>query len=114
LQPGARVPLVFLFANSDASPARLGGQILDDFAARHPKFVVLPADSEKLIDLYRNHMIEMVRYPARADAFAKAIRKIDQYVRSNYSPAASLNGMIVWERSSTTATDATARVANSD
>lgn len=98
LHPGSRVPLIFLFANSDQSPARLGGQLIADFRARDPRYIVLPQDPEKLIDLYSNHMIEMVRYPERAQAFAEAVRSLQQYVESRYTPQATIDGVVIWQR----------------
>ena|GEM_PF-1992773 len=105
LRPGSRVPLIFLFANSDRSPAAFSQQMLSDFRTRDPRFVVLPQDTNRLIDLYQNHMIEMVRYPARAQGFADAIRNVQLYVESCYTPRATIDGVVIWQRTDTTTND---------
>ncbi len=98
LQPGTRVPLIFLFANSDQTPARLSRQMLEDFTARQPRYIVLQRDQAKVIDLYANHMIEMVKFPARSAAFAEAIRNIQHYVEENYRQQTNIDGLVIWRR----------------
>ena len=99
LRPGTRVPLIFLFANSDQTPARLSRQILDDFRTRQPRFIVLQADPNRVIDLYAHHMVEMVNYPQRAVAFGEAIHSIQTYVEQNYNAETNLDGLTIWRRS---------------
>ena len=97
-KPGSRVPLIFLFANSDAAPATFGSTIVNDFRQRRPQRIVLPDDVDAVADLYRHHMAEAARYPARAQAIADQLHAIDRYVRSNYTQETKIDGCDVWRR----------------
>lgn len=81
---GSRVPLTFLFGNSDDAPLHFGQIIINDLQARQPEWVVLHEDVEKYIRFYHNHMVEIAAFPERGRNFAAAWRNIDSYVRSNY------------------------------
>ncbi|HEY0008965.1 MAG TPA: hypothetical protein VGB55_09610 [Tepidisphaeraceae bacterium] len=96
--PGSRVPLTFLFANSDAAPAHFGGQILRDFEQSRPQWIVLPHDVEEFTKRYGQEMAELAAYPQRAMAFAHAWRRIDDYARANYTVVETVQGLDVMVR----------------
>lgn len=100
LLPGSAVPLIFLFANSDSASDYFGNRILTDFDARRPTMVILPADVERLVDLYRHHMADVAGSPPRAEAMAAMVRKIDAYVRRRYHAASEFDGLTIWRRNS--------------
>lgn len=102
-RPGSRVPLTFLFGNSDAAPVHFGSIILDDLQTRQPEWVVLYHDVGTYVDFYRHHMVEIAEFPERGRNFEKAWRDIDGYVRANYVVAEQVDGMDILRRADTTA-----------
>lgn len=98
LRPGSRVPLTFLFGNSDMAPLHFSSIILDDLRTRKPEWVVLYQDVGKYIDFYRHHMVEIAEFPERGRNFEKAWRDIDGYVRSHYVVAERVDGMDILKR----------------
>lgn len=99
LRPGARVPLVFLFGNSDSAPIRFSQMILRDFRDHPPDWVVLYEDPKKFIDFYSTGMAEMSASPARRDNFARAWMSIDEYVRKRYLKVTTIAGMDMYRKS---------------
>jgi len=95
---GSRVPLTFLFGNSDPAPLRFGQIILNDLRSRQPEWVVLHEDVEKYIQFYRHHMVEIAAFPERGKNFATAWRDIDSYVRANYVIDQQIDNMQVMRR----------------
>lgn len=98
LRPGARVPLVFLFGNSDTAPIHFARMILNDFKEHPPEWVILYQDPKKFIDFYATYMAEMSASATRRDNFAKAWMSIDTYVRKHYSKAATVAGMDIYRK----------------
>ncbi len=84
LKPASRVPLTFLFGNSDEAPLHFGKMIMDDFQKTPPEWLVMFEDVEKYIKFYHNHMVEIAAYPKRGENFGKAWRDIDAYGKANY------------------------------
>lgn len=98
LRPGSRVPLVFLFGNSDVAPIRFSQMIQNDFQHHPPDWVVLYQDPEKFIEFYSTGMAEMSASPVRRNNFARAWMSIDLYVRKNYSKVATIAGMDIYRK----------------
>ncbi len=99
LSPGSRVPLTFLFGNSDDAPLRFGEMILDDLKSRKPEWVVVHRDIDAYVRFYQTYMAEMSAYPKRRENFAIAWRAIDDYVRENYLIERQIDNLDVRRRS---------------
>ncbi|MBC7784821.1 MAG: glycosyltransferase family 39 protein [Burkholderiales bacterium] len=106
LRPGSRVPLTFLFANSDEAPQHFGGMILDDLDERRPEWLVLHRDPERYIHFYRHHMAEVAEIPQRGENFAAAWRRIDGYARSHYMVVERVDNIDILRRANTPVVDA--------
>jgi hypothetical protein len=99
LSPGSRVPLTFLFGNSDDAPLRFGQLILDDLKNRKPEWVVVHRDIDAYVHFYQTYMAEMSAYPNRRENFAIAWRAIDDYVRENYLIERQIDNLDIRRRS---------------
>lgn len=99
LQPGSRVPLTFLFGNSDEAPLRFSQMIVDDLRDRRPDWVVLHHDRDRFVDFYQTYMAEMAAYPQRRENFARGWGAIDDYVRQNYVVETHIDGLDILKRS---------------
>lgn len=104
MQPGSRVPLTFLFGNSDEAPLRFSGMIVDDLCQRTPEWVVLYRDRDRFVDFYQTYMAEMAAYPKRRENFARGWSAIDGYVRSHYVVEAHIDGLDILRRTRAVAT----------
>lgn len=98
LSAGSRVPLTFLFANTDQSPIHFSDMILQDFSSQRPRFVVLPTNLKKDTDFYRHHMVEIADFPVRGDNYTLAWQRIDAFVRENYRPLETHGRLQIWTR----------------
>jgi hypothetical protein len=98
LRPASRIQLTFIFMNSDSSPERFAGVLVDDLRLHRPRYVVLPASVEKHIHHQTTHVSELARLPARAENFAAAWRKIEHFVQSRYEPVTTIGHEMVWQR----------------
>src|SRR5439155_20767650 len=98
LQPGARIPLTFLFFNYDEAPIDYCDVILRDFDRRRPKYVLLPVDLEAKLKYERERAPEMQRRPVRARNYCIAWRRIDAYVRAHYHAEATIDRETLWRR----------------
>lgn len=97
-RPGSSVPLVFLMANGDAAPDFFGRQLLADWAERRPEFVVFPTDPTRLAHLYRHHMADVAASPKRADAIARQLSLMEQFLQANYRVETDIGNVRVWRR----------------
>jgi hypothetical protein len=102
LKPGSRVPLVFLFGNSDPAPLYFGDMILTDLQSRRPERIVLYQDPSRYVDFYRHHMVEIAEFPQRGQNFDTAWHAIDRYTRVHYEIETTIDRMNVYRRKSGT------------
>jgi hypothetical protein len=98
LQSGARCVLTFLFANSDDSPLYFSRQILSDFAASQPKYIVLHTDLNNWVYWESRNIWDIENCPQRRVNYLHAWRNIAAYVHQNYSPVARMDHETIWER----------------
>lgn len=99
LQPGSRLPLTFLFANDDAAPMRFSDAILEDFAKRQPRYIVLHTDLWGYVTHQQNNIRELEDFAQRRQNYGDAWAKIDAYVRQHYHPAGREGRFTIWARS---------------
>jgi hypothetical protein len=84
LRPGSRYPLTFLFANYDQAPLEYGATILADFARTQPKYIMLPAEFDRVMAHQGHEILELNRFPVRRENYFKAWHNIRDYVLSHY------------------------------
>jgi hypothetical protein len=97
LQPGARIPLAFLFFNYDTAPLEYSQVILRDFDDRRPKFVILPADMQSMLR-FETSRTPAERRPVRATNYRRAWQDIRAYVAQHYTPQAQIGDQEVFVR----------------
>jgi hypothetical protein len=97
---GSRYPLTFLFANYDQAPLEYGATILSDFARTRPKYIVLPAEFERVLAHQGREILELNRFPVRRQNYFEAWRRIRSYVLANYVWEARLGPDAVYRRRS--------------
>jgi hypothetical protein len=98
LRSASRIQLTFIFMNSDTSPQRFAGILLDDLNTSRPPYVVLPADVEGDIRLHTTGILELARIPLRRDNFARAWRDIHRWVMDRYEPVTTIGRETIWQR----------------
>jgi hypothetical protein len=98
LRSASRIQLTFIFMNSDTSPQRFAGILLDDLNTSRPPYVVLPADVEGDIRLHTTGILELARIPLRRDNFARAWRDIHRWVMARYEPVTTIGRETIWQR----------------
>jgi hypothetical protein len=98
LRPGSRVPLAYLFFNSDDAPQHLSGIMLHDFDIRRPKYVLLPQDLEAWLDDKDHKASAEPGYAVRRANYRKAWRSILNYVQSRYTPEIAIDGEMLYRR----------------
>jgi hypothetical protein len=98
LQPGSRYPLTFLFANYDRAPLDYGATLLADFARTQPKYIVLPAEFERVMKHQGHEILELNRFAVRRANYFKAWADIRAYVLSRYVWEARLGEDAVYRR----------------
>ena len=99
LRPGSRVPLTYLFLNSDDAPQAYAAIMLNDFSHRTPRYILLPQD----LDAYLGEKAKRIatEQPAlqhRFDRYCIAWRSIQTYVQSHYDPETSIAGETLYRR----------------
>jgi hypothetical protein len=98
LQAGARYPLTFLFANYDRAALDYSAVILADFARIQPKYIVLPAEFERVMAHQGHEILELNRFPVRRENYFKAWHDIRAFVLSRYVWEARLGEDEVYRR----------------
>jgi hypothetical protein len=83
-RPATRFPLTFLFANHDDAALEYLPQILGDFDRTRPKYIVLPAQRKRMVKHQVDHIVELARFPRRAQNFEHAWQQIFDYVDERY------------------------------
>jgi hypothetical protein len=84
LKAGSRYPLTFLFANYDQAPLEYGATMIKDFEQTQPKFIVLPAEFDRVMAHQGHEILELNRFPIRRENYLKAWNDIRAYVLANY------------------------------
>ena len=98
LRPGARQPLTFLFADTDAAADADSRQIVADLTATRPAFVVLPADLPAWLHRQTSGIVELSHNPARAAAYTAGWHRIERYTSSHYRREATVGSDAVYRR----------------
>lgn len=98
LKPGSRVPLTFIFSNHDQAPAQFSRVLLDDFAARHPRWLVMRNDQPARVEYLCTVQAEFVAHPRRADNLRRAWADIEAYVGKDYIERQRFGELTVFER----------------
>lgn len=98
LLPGSRIPLTFIFINSDDSPQRFWRILHEDFEMRRPRWIVLPADLGAYHEDTTTMVAELERLPSRRENYLRAWGELEAYVRSHYEPVAQVGREMIWER----------------
>jgi len=100
LHAGSRYPLTFLFANFDQAPLEYGATILADFEQTRPKYIMLPAEFDRVMAHQGHEILELNRFPARRENYFKAWRDIRAYVLAHYAWETRLDSDDVFRRRS--------------
>jgi hypothetical protein len=95
---GTRVPLAYLFFNSDDAPQHLSGIMLHDFEIRRPKYILLPQDMQGWLDEKDHKASAEPGYEVRRKNYRAAWRSILNYVQSRYTPEAAIDGETLYRR----------------
>jgi Dolichyl-phosphate-mannose-protein mannosyltransferase len=98
LRAGSRCVLTFLFANTDNSPTIFSKQILSDFAASRPKYIVLKTRLDNWVYYETRNIWDIEDRPMRRVNYVRAWKNIDAYVKQNYVPVAQMDKDTIWER----------------
>ena len=98
LRPASRIQLTFIFMNSDDSPTRFSGILIDDLKTTRPRFIVLPADVGAYVHHQVTHVSELARIPTRRENFTRAWIRIESFVQSNYEPVERIGNEMIWRR----------------
>jgi hypothetical protein len=101
LHCGSRYPLTFLFANTDTAPLEYSDQIVRDFQANRPRYIVLRSDLDDYVRHQRIYILELERIPKRSANFQIAWERIGQYVHANYEVEATVGQQEIWRRKET-------------
>ena len=101
LEPGARVPLTFLFMNDDTAPQAFAAMMLDDFERLAPTYVFLHTDLEARLGDVTSRSPELVGNPTRAENYRRAYRGIERYVKVHYVAEARVGRETVYRRRGT-------------
>src|SRR5690606_18173525 len=91
LQPGSRVPLTFLFFNTDDAPAHFSRELLHGFDIR-------PSDLDRYLASCTMQVFELERRPQRRQNFEHAWREIERYVHTNYEPIQRIDRDTLYRR----------------
>jgi hypothetical protein len=83
-RPATRFPLTFLFANHDSAAGEYLPQILADFDRTQPRYIVLPAQRQRMIQHQIDQVVEFTHFPRRRENFARAWQQIFEYVDERY------------------------------
>jgi hypothetical protein len=98
LQPGSRVPLTYLWFNSDTAPQEYSAIMLHDFEVRRPKYILLPTN---LGDWLQQTGWESKSEPGlitRHANYREAWRSILNYTRQHYAAETEIDGQTFYRR----------------
>jgi hypothetical protein len=98
LRPGSRVPLTYLFFNSDDAPRQYSAIMLHDFDIRRPKYILLPQDLQGWLDEKDHKASSEPGYAVRRANYRAAWWSILHYVQSHYSPEVDIDGETLYRR----------------
>jgi hypothetical protein len=99
LKPASRVPLTFLFINDDEAADRYATMLLEDLAIDDgARFIVMPTSVGDYVQMHVAQVRELVEYPKRAEAYAKAWGRIERFVEAGYSEVWRGGGLVLFER----------------
>jgi len=96
LRPGSRVPLTFLFLNSDQAPGEFSQMILSDWRRIRPKYIVFWTDLDDWLKHQNAWCAELAQITARREANSKAWHAMADYVRQHYQIEQRLGKETVW------------------
>jgi hypothetical protein len=99
LAPGSRYPMTFLWVNDDTAPLRYCADMLQDFHARQPLFIVLPTNFDATVAFVAGHIKELGLRPQRKANFIAACNLLHDYVLHNYVPEAQCGRDTIYRRS---------------
>ncbi len=97
-KPGSKITLTFLFFNYDTAPIEYTNILLSDFADRKPKYIVLPTDVAKKVQVEMGRSPEMGRLPVREENYRAAWMRIEDWVKSHYAAETVIEKETVWRR----------------
>lgn len=97
-QPGCRIPLTYLFFNTDTSPQELSAVMLADFEIRKPKYITLDHDLDAFINRQGWQQQSEPELIVRRTNYRKALRSILDYVQSHYRVETQLDGQTIYRR----------------
>jgi hypothetical protein len=95
---GSRFPMTFLFANFDEAPLEYATQILADFERTRPRYIVLPAQRQRMVKHQSEHIVELARFPKRRANFQIAWQRIGDYVDQHYDLESRIGNDAVYRR----------------
>jgi hypothetical protein len=98
LQPGSRVPLSYLFFNSDDAPQHYAGIMLNDFEHRRPRYILLPQDLDAWVDQQDRSVAREPGYERRRANYRLAWQSIFNYVTSHYAAETNIDGETLYRR----------------
>ena len=97
-RPATRFPLTFLFANHDDAALEYLPRILGDFDRTQPKYIILPAQRQRMVKHQVDHIVELARFPRRAENFVRAWQRIFAYVDDRYVLEARIGNDAIYRR----------------
>lgn len=97
-RPGSRFPMTFLFANYDDAPIEYVTTMIGDFDRTKPKYIILPADRQRMVNHQCEHIVELARFPKRRANFQAAWKMIGEYVDQHYVLEARIANDAVYRR----------------
>jgi hypothetical protein len=98
LQPGARVPLSYLFLNGDDAPQHYSAIMLNDFAHRRPRYILLPQDLDAWLEIQDRSVATVPGYEQRRINYRRAWKSIFDYVQARYLPETTIDGETLYRR----------------
>jgi hypothetical protein len=98
LHPAGRYPLTFLFANYDTAPLEYVRTLLSDFARTQPKYIILPAEFDKVMAHQGHEILELNRFPLRRQNFFNAWEQIRAYTVAHYVWEARIGEDAIYRR----------------
>ncbi len=100
LRPGAAYAHIFYFTNYDEAPLDYSRQLLADFEARRPAYIVLRKDLDEQLKRQALGLVMLSDRPRRRENFFEAWRQVREYVGLHYRAEAEVDGQVVYRRAS--------------
>jgi hypothetical protein len=100
---GSRYPHAFFWVNYDDAPQDYCRVLLQDFAQRRPKYIVLEKKLDRWIDGAAEGVTGLALRPQRAQNFRAAWTDLRQYVSENYQLETEIGSQAIWVRKTSSA-----------